>query len=250
MTELWLVDLARTAPALEALEGVQPRLSADDRARARRIADPGERRRRLAAYAALRVALERIAGRRVRGADFVRSPDGKPSLAEGHAAFSLSHSDEFALIGVTRRGEIGVDLEQARSVRVSVHRKQLIVAAGNGLASMLPAADAGEEAFLKAWSRLEAFAKARGCGLARLLAEVGVRAPYDRMMTPARVEAAARRIVGEAGLKVRDLKLPHGLHGAVALRPSASVPRMRAFPVEGAAIERLLVSRVGKSRRP
>lgn len=250
MTELWLVDLERVAPALEALERARPRLSPDDRARARRIVDPGERRRRLAAYAALRIALERVAGRPVRGADFVRSLDGKPSLVAGQAAFSLSHSPAFALIGVTGCGEIGVDLEQARSVRVSARHQELIVAAANGLADRPLAAEGGDEAFLRAWSRLEALAKARGGGLARLLAEVGVRGAHDQTMTPARVEAAARRAVGGAGLKVRDLGLPRGLYGAVALAQAASVPRVRAFPVEGAAIERLLGSRARKSRGP
>src|SRR6185503_19089389 len=134
MTELWLVDLERTARTLEALDGVRPMLSPGDRSRARRIADPVERRRRIAAYAALRVILERIAGTTVRGVDFVRSGDGKPSLAGGTAAFSLSHSDALAFIGVTRQGEIGVDLERARTIHMSVRRRQLFVAAANGLA--------------------------------------------------------------------------------------------------------------------
>jgi 4'-phosphopantetheinyl transferase len=245
MTELWLVDLERAAPALQALESAEPRLSEDDRARARKIVDLRERRHRLAAYIALRVALERIAGRQVRGADFARVSGGKPSLAVGRAAFSLSHSDGFALLGVTRLGEIGVDLERARSVRLSRLRQRLIVAAGNGLAGMPLTAEDNEEAFLQAWSRLEAFAKARGSGLARLLADVGARGGGS---TTARVEAAARRVVGEAGLKVRDLTLPPGLYGAVTVGEAASVPRVRAFPANGPAIERLLTSRAAPGR--
>jgi 4'-phosphopantetheinyl transferase len=250
MTELWLVDLGRAAPALQALETVEPRLSPDDRARARQLTGPRRRRDRLSAYIALRIALERLVGGRVRGAAFVRSAVGKPSLAQGSAAFSLSHSDGLALIGVTRTGAIGVDLERARSVRASAHHQHLIVAAGRGLAPMpLPAQNVGEAhrqaAFLQAWSRLEAFAKARGRGLARLLADVGAR---GRAATPAQVEAAARRIVGEAGVKVHDLKLPAGLHGAVALGRRAGVPRVRAFPVDGPAIARLLVPRRARGR--
>ncbi len=98
---------------------------------------------------------------------------------------------------------------------------------------------------MQAWSRLEAFAKARGSGLARLLADVGVRGGSS---TPARVEAAARRVVGEAGLKVRDLTLPPGLYGAVTVGEAASVPRVRAFPANGPAIERLLASRAAPGR--
>jgi 4'-phosphopantetheinyl transferase len=251
MTELWLVDLERTAPALEALDGVRSVRSPDDRARARRIADPAERRRRIAAYAALRVILERIAGPGVRGVDFVRSADGKPSLAGGYAAFSLSHSDAFALIGVTRHGEIGVDLEQTRAIHMSLRRRQLIIAAASGLADAPLGDDADDQVFLRAWSRLEAFAKARAGGLARLLEDVGVRGRHhDETMTHAEAEVAARRLVENAGLKVCDVKLSRGLYGAVALKPATSVPRVRAFPVEAGAIERLLEASAAKSRMP
>jgi phosphopantetheinyl transferase len=244
MTELWLVDLERAAPALEELEAAAPRLSPDDRRRVRQIRDLRERRRRLAAYVALRVALERMAGAVVRGAGFVRSPAGKPSLARGPAAFSLSHSGAFALIGVTRQGAIGVDLEPARGVRMSTHHQQLIMAAASGLASrshgdtVRPVA-----AFLQAWSRLEAFAKADGRGLARLLADVGMRGEAGRMATHETVAAAARQLAEDTGLKVCDLQLPQGLHGAVALARQAPAPRVRAFPVDRRAIVRLTPAR-------
>jgi phosphopantetheinyl transferase len=250
MTELWLVDLERTAPALQVLEAAQPRLSTDDRRRARQVADLRERRRRLTAYVALRVALERMAGRPLRGAAFVRSPAGKPSLAGVAAEFSLSHSGRFALIGVTRLAAIGVDLERARSVRMSPRHQQLLAAAGRALADMpLPAQSSGDavgqETFLQAWSRLEAFAKARGQGLARLLADVGVRGG-SHAATPAQIETATRRVAREAGLKVCDLRLPAGLFGAVAVAKAAPFPRVRAFPIDGPAVARLIHSR----RRP
>jgi 4'-phosphopantetheinyl transferase len=250
MIELWLVDLERAAPALQAQERAQPRLSSDDRTRALQILDPRERRHRLAAYVALRAALERMAGREVRGAAFVRARSGKPRLAQGQATFSLSHSDGFALIGVARRGEIGVDLECARTVRVSTHRRRLIVAAGAGLAgTSLGEESAADAAFLQAWSRLEAFAKARGSGLARMLADLGARGSDARAIAPSRVEAAARRLSEETRLQTYDLSLPSGLHGAVAIEHSLALPPVRSFPVDSAAIERLLALRA-RPRRP
>ena len=248
MTELWLVDLERAAPALEAIEQAEPRLSADDRARARQVADPRERRHRLAAYVALRIALERSAGpQQVRGIAFVRSGGGKPRLADGQADFSLSHSNGMALIGVTSRGDIGVDLETERPVGMSLPRRQLIVAAGKGLAgASLPSAS--DPAFLQAWSRLEAFAKAKGRGLARLLEDVGVRGEGSQAATPARVEAAARRIAREARLAVHDVQLRPGLYGAVAADQSAAIPPVRSFPFERSGMERL-TSRAASGRR-
>jgi 4'-phosphopantetheinyl transferase len=247
MIELWLVDLEQAAPSLEALERAAPRLSPDDRARARALADPRERRHRLAAYAALRVAIERIAGPQVRGVGFACSPGGKPRLpGEDQVGFSLSHSNGLALIGVTRRGDIGVDLECERRVRISTRRAQLIVAAARGIAPTL-----GKPAFLQAWARLEAFAKAHGRGLARLLADIGVRGNDRHAISPARVEAAARRILEEARLEVHDLVLLTGLYGATATEPSRTTtpPKVRNFPVGSRDIERLLAPRTASRRR-
>jgi 4'-phosphopantetheinyl transferase len=249
MTELWLVDLERAAPALEELEAAVPRLSPDDRRQVRHIGDLRARRHRLAAYAALRIALERMAGPGVRGARFVRSPAGKPSLARGRVAFSLSHSGGFALIGVTRYGAIGVDLEPTRNVRMSSHHQGSIVAAGRGLAAQGGGVTARPLAFLQAWSRLEAFAKADGRGLARLLADVGMRGEAGRLATPATIEASARQVAEATGLKVCDLKLPQGLFGAVALARPASLPRVRSFPVDRPAIARLSSSRGAPHRQ-
>jgi 4'-phosphopantetheinyl transferase len=247
MTELWLVDLERAAPVLEAIEQAEPRLSADDRARTHQLADPRERRHRLAAYVALRIALERIAGpQQVRGIAFVRFGGGKPRLA-GQVEFSLSHNGGTALIGVTGRGYIGVDLESQRPVRVSLLRRQLIVAAGDGLAGA-PLASASDAAFLQAWSRLEAFAKAKGRGLARLLEDVGVRGEGSHAVTPARVEAAARRMITEACLAVHDLELRPDLYGAVAAEPFAAIPPVRSFPLDHPGIERL-ASRAASGRQ-
>ena len=249
MIELWLVDVDRAAPALEACEQAEPRLSSDDRARARRLNDPTERRRRLAAYIALRIAIERIAGPHVRGIAFVRSPGGKPRLADDEAVFSLAHSEGMALLGVARHGDIGIDLEHKRPVRVAQFRRPRIVAAGLGLGGATLRSD-GDEAFLQAWSRLEAFAKATGCGVARLLAEVGVRG--DTGCAPAsavRVEAAARRLAKEGGLAVHDLELRRDLYAAVAMEEATAVPPVRSFPHETSGIERLLSSRAASGRR-
>ena len=56
----------------------------------------------------------------------------------------------------------------------------------------------------------------------------------------ANIETATRQRASEAGLEVRDVKLPAGLHGAVAYAGSAAAPRLRHFPTDRAAIARLL----------
>jgi 4'-phosphopantetheinyl transferase len=242
--ELWLVDLETSAPALEALERDVPRLCADDRDRALRLSDTRERRRRLAAYMALRVVLERMGGAEMRGQRFIRSPGGRPHLRTG-PSFSLSHTGGLALIGVGRSHTMGVDLEATRTLKMSQRRREEIVAVGTGLAGR-PASARGDPssdtALLQAWCRLEAFAKARGQGIARLLEEIGLREARGRQSQPDETEDTARRLARGAGVSVRDLKMPAGLHGAVAHADPGPAPRLRHFPAERPAIARLLVS--------
>ena len=111
--------------------------------------------------------------------------------------------------------------------------------------------DADTQAFLQAWSRLEAFAKARGGGIGSLLTDLGVRGgdAQSPTKTPTRIEATGRRLATDAGMQVRDLALPSGLYGAVAVAQAAAVPRVRAFPAERPAIERLLAPRAKSAPR-
>ena len=236
--ELWLVDLDAAASALEALEREVPRLSADERARARRLKEPRERRQRLAAYMALRIAIARVGGGAVGRKPFARTASGKPHLGPAAPSFSLAHTAGLALVGVARTEPIGVDLERHRSLSLSARRRQEILAVGAGLALQVPRAGASDAPLLQAWCRLEAFAKATGQGVARLLSELGVRA--GPQLAPIEIEAAARRLARAGGLAVNDLQLPPGLYGAVAFTGLRAPPRVRRFPVKEPAIRRLL----------
>ena len=245
MTELWLVDLKEAAPVLEALERETPRLSDDDRRRAQRLREAEDRRLRLAAYGALRITLERWGGERVRRTAYQRNRSGSPSLA-GMPAFSLSHADNLALIGVTPSRAIGVDLERERRVRVSARRRQEILAAGAGLGDALhgPPTDRN---FLQAWVRLEAYAKARRQSLGRVLDDLQLRAPGRRALSLADIEAGARR-QARRRLRVADLAMPANLLGAVALEVAVGPPELRRFPADLGGVRRLLPAAGGTIR--
>jgi 4'-phosphopantetheinyl transferase len=248
--ELWLVDLDAAAPALEALEREMPRLSADERARARRLKEPRERRQRLAAYMALRIAIERIGGAGIGRKPFTRTASGKPHLGAAAPSFSLAHTAGLALVGVARGQTIGVDLERHRGLSLSPRRRQEILAVGAGLALQALHAGAGDAPVLQAWCRLEAFAKATGRGVARILTQLGVRAARGRQLAPVEIEAAARRLARADGLAVGDVQLPAGLYGAVACTGLSTPPRVRRFPAEEPAIRRLLSSTRPRRRSP
>ena len=138
----------------------------------------------------------------------MRGPAGKPRLAAGGPAFSLSHTDGMALIGVARAGAIGVDLETARTLRMSSRRREEILAAAAGLAAGRRRGSCRDEALLRAWCRLEAFAKARGEGLSHVLGELGLREAGGRQLAGSQIAAAARRLARRAGLEDRRPQAP------------------------------------------
>jgi 4'-phosphopantetheinyl transferase len=234
--ELWLVDLARSGPILQRLERELPRLGAAERGFVLARTDA---ERRLGAHVALRVLLERLSGDTARGKDFVRLAGGKPSL-EGHGhdvAFSLSHADDLALIGLARGSPIGVDLEGVRAVTLSAARRQQILKAAAALAPVPLLAAPADATFVQAWVRLEALAKASGAGLARTLTALGV---WHGPISGADVAALARRHLLRSGLKVHDLALRPGSIGAVAIAAQLDPPVPRSFPVDRAGIDALI----------
>ncbi len=241
MTELWLVELAQAAPALAALEAETPRLSRDDRRRAMRLADAHERQLRLAAYSALRLALERLVGQRVRRLAYARDRAGAPYLPGIPARFNLSHTRGVALIAVTRLEAVGVDVEGVRPVVMADARRQQILAAASGLGNR-PLRGPSHRALLQAWTRLEAFAKARGGGVRRLLADLGVGGPAQSGPAHRTLAAVARAEAQKCALGVTDLELGGQLVGAAALAASVRPPQPRRFPCDAAAVRGLVAS--------
>ena len=79
--------------------------------------------------------------------------------------FNVSHSNGRALYAVTRRREVGVDLEHIRSGKdhVALAKRFLLASRSFGFSSA-PAA-LQTEAFFLCWTRKEAYIKARGDGL-------------------------------------------------------------------------------------
>jgi 4'-phosphopantetheinyl transferase len=228
--ELWLVDLATAADALAAVEVATPRLSPGDETKIARISDASTRRERHAAHVALRILVERAFGPAWRGVPYAVSAAGKPSLAGTEGAFSLSHVPGLALIGLARRGAIGVDVERLRPLRLSDERRERIERAALDLAHGAPLPDAPQRRSLQAWVRIEAAAKADGCGVGPLLTRLGV----------ARSARSGDGPAAPMPFAVHDIGLGEGLAAAVALSAGSEAPAPRVFPGDGAGIERLL----------
>lgn len=241
--ELWCVDLRAAAPALHAIEQRVPRLCPGDRARGSAFSDAAARHEWLATHIALRLLIERAAGPEWRGVSFTRSERGKPHLEAAPLAFSLSHTRGLALIGMARQGSIGVDIERSRTVHVGEERRARIEAAGAALAAPpLPAAE--DARFLQAWVRLEAYAKADGGGIGRLLTRLGIfgtgkAVASQEAGTGDRAAVAAAFVGGEAP-SVRDLQLGQDIYAAAVFAGAPPTSDVAWLPASAKGLEKLI----------
>jgi 4'-phosphopantetheinyl transferase len=180
---LWLASLV--APA-ELVDRARLLLSDDERRNADR-GTPAVRARRTLARAALRLALGRCTGADPAALRLLSDAEGKPGIDGSGPAFSISHTDGWALIGVTSLGRIGVDLEGVVAIGEleAIARERFSAEAAADVLGVN--GDARLWRFYRHWTRLEASLKARGIGLARGLA-AGVGEPDLRGWTVAEVD--------------------------------------------------------------
>ena len=153
-------EFARLATLLSAEEHVRAGRFRFERDRHRFVIARGRLREVLAAY--LECPPAQVA--------FGYGPRGKPRLAGDGAGtgltFSLSHTGTHGLVGIARGRRIGVDLEGIRpDVLGDAEASLLLAEAERRDLDRLPSSDR-LRALLAAWVQKEAYAKARGDGLA------------------------------------------------------------------------------------
>lgn len=117
----------------------------------------------------LRLLLSRYLELSPREIAFTENVHGKPALAHPPASglfFNMSHSGEYAAWAITRVGEVGVDIEQAREdvSRLDDIARRYFAPGEQKQLSALPKSEQ-TRGFFEFWTRKEAFVKARGDGL-------------------------------------------------------------------------------------
>lgn len=101
----------------------------------------------------------------------VEGQHGKPALARGSGDvplwFSVAHCDDLLLVAVSRKGEVGVDVERARPIACweRVADRTLAPAERARLIRDVERGEAPDHVFLRYWCRVEAELKAIGCGI-------------------------------------------------------------------------------------
>lgn len=156
MVEVFLADVCglpdpRESPTL------MKELSPDRQARALRPVQPGDRRLLLGAGLLLDEIFSRFGAR---AEEIVVGKDGKPRHPD--LLFSLSHSGEKVALAISRKGEVGCDLEKERAVPESVARR-LPKEERQRLQQLVGEARARE--FFRLWTMRESYLKMTGEGL-------------------------------------------------------------------------------------
>lgn len=159
--ELWSVplDLSQSISAL-------PFIDDGERVRAMRYRRSADQIR----FAATRSALRRLLADAVKADPgrlrFELSDAGKPRLAgRADVSFNVSHAGEYALIALSHKRDVGIDVE---AVNAAIDWRELAplvctVAERRVLDSELPARQA--ERFFRCWTAKEALLKALGVGI-------------------------------------------------------------------------------------
>ena len=163
------------------LEELSRLLAADERRRAVEFRLEAARRRFVIARTALRTVLGGYLGvsPTTVALDFDRN--GKPRLGDPASnvdlRFNVAHSGNLALVVVTRFCEVGVDVEQLRSVRYAGQIARRYFHPTELQAIVSAAAAERDATFLRCWTAKEAVLKAVGVGIVSSL--LGFRVPFD-----------------------------------------------------------------------
>jgi 4'-phosphopantetheinyl transferase len=157
---LWWCIL--TMPA-QTLSRIADWLAPAERARMERFAGETLRTRYLVGRASLRWILANAVGASPRGIPIERGLRGRPRLA-GNADidFNVSHTADVALIGLSRAGRIGVDVERADRVIQSAGLARRILTDRERAALPSHDSDAIRRRILRLWTCKEALAKSTG----------------------------------------------------------------------------------------
>ncbi len=162
---LWLVPLDGGSPD-PADPDRTALLSEAEKAKAGRFHFERDARRYRVSHTALRTLLAQATGMAPQALTFVEGPYGKPRLAgTGQPHFNMSHSADWALIGICADAPIGVDIEVPRAMSdlEALAERNFTPAEFSALRAVEPALRL--QAFLRCWTRKEACLKALGSGL-------------------------------------------------------------------------------------
>src|SRR5436190_1057780 len=220
--QIWVSHLEALSPA--ELDQLNALLDPSEHARAARFHFDRDRRHYVASRGFLRHLVASALDQPAPALVFEYGPHGKPAISSATLAgrtlrFNLSHSAGWALFALCWDREVGIDLESA--VRLERDPADLAALAMRVLSARelaiwqaLPDAASRQAAFLRAWTRKEAYAKAIGHGLFEQLIRNEV--ALDAAAPELSLTLASTQTSGETWI-IHDLSAPDGFAAALAV---------------------------------
>lgn len=190
-----VVWVARVSAAHDSLIFLEPCLDLHDHERAARFRFPEDRARFVLGRGLLRKCLGHYLRQTPETIDLAYTDRGRPIFPQDETLqFSISHTHDLVAFALTARARVGIDLEYVQAKVDPLELAGRIFSEEDlRVFQTLPGSET-LQAFFRAWTRKEAYLKARGEGIAEELRQVSVSfGPEETAtLTDARDESAAR----------------------------------------------------------
>ncbi len=209
-------------------------LSDDERRRCARFHFVRDRNRFVVGRGLLRTLLSRYSRIEPSQVRFSYGQNGKPALVdsnEGAIGFNLSHSGGLIVYAVNGGPDVGIDMELVRPIADVWHLAERVLSGKEQAALHALQAEKRDEAFLRCWTRKEAYLKVSGDGLTdEALTQLDYGgAPDER---PTLSEGTRVRLLDRWALV--DLVAPTGYVAALVVEGAECAVRTRCFAQAGA----------------
>ncbi len=211
-TTIWVIDFQASISSLDHHWNL---LSRDEQERANRYRFDKDR----VCFALTRISLRLLLAAKLdtvpQQLRFAASQFGKPYVADSHGLnFNVSHSGNFALIGVARNRPIGVDIEQIRD-NIDAHDLAQIFFSEAEAAFLLQFGEhERRQAFYQIWTCKEALLKGYGLGITEYLKDFSVSFSQDGVRV---LRTASCRLPLRAFVLLEALPAPQGYAATLAL---------------------------------
>lgn len=220
---VWRAQLGSCSPIL--VEELRELLDSEEIARADRFKFLRDQTNYIATRGLLRSLLGSLLNEDPAKLVFEYGAHGKPSLNSQHYSlrFNVSHSDGWAVFATSSGQEVGIDLESIDRLKRSEDNLMQLAARILSPDELtiwqgLPDPISRTNAFLRAWTRKEAYAKATGRGIFDELSSVNVALDAAAPVASLRLRQGSSR-EGEPATEwiLYDLSAPDGFAAALAV---------------------------------
>ncbi len=196
---------------------------------ARHLKNPSRRRQFIISRAILRRLLAKYLHTDSQTLEFCKNQYGKPSLNREslternsefenryrQCEFNLSHSNQFALLGISTIGKLGIDIQHhRRRLNVCKFARRFFTSVESQLIDSLPD-DKKQQVFFQLWTRKEAVLKSLGQGISYGIAKLDV---SEAIHTDSTIAIKTNnKIYSVVNLPMNDTDKPQRYSAAVSL---------------------------------